>query len=287
MLKPVIVLILAVAVCAGILLYGPALAEAVRALLPVDQIDNMPVVETIFTAVIFGGLLLVAVVGGLVCRVNPFAMGRQPWLMLLAGLMAGLLGVVFAIVYASIAGTLGGGASAVASIGLLLWGFAVVMLQAGSEEVFFRGWLQPVLQERWGGIAAILVTSLVFAGLHSAGGSVGPVSLANLFLGGLIFGLLAFHGGGIAGALGFHFAWNATEQLVVGVMPNPGVGSFGAMVDLELSGPAIWGGSEKSLNASAAMTVVLLAILVPLVILARRRLFGARAAAVTGTVATG
>lgn len=282
-----IVLILAVAVCAVILLFGPDLAEAARMRLPAEHVDDMPLIETLFTVMIFGALLLVGAIGGLVTRTNAFAMGRHPWLMLLTGLLAGLLGVVVATVYASLAGTLGGGDTAIVGIGLLLWGFAVVVLQAGSEEVFFRGWLQPVLQERWGGIAAILVTSLVFSGLHSAGGSVSPVSLVNLFLGGLIFGMFAFHGGGIAGALGFHIAWNATEQLVVGVLPNPGVGSFGALVDLELNGPAIWGGSEESLNASAAMTVVLLAILVPLVILSRRRLFGPRGQAVTGTVATG
>jgi membrane protease YdiL (CAAX protease family) len=101
------------------------------------------------------------------------------------------------------------------------------------------------------------------------GGARSPTTLINLFLGGVLFGILAARGGGLAGAIAAHFSWNWSEQILLGLDPNPGVGSFGAWLDLDLAGPALWGGSEEGLNASLAMTMTLLALLVPLIILFR------------------
>ena len=74
--------------------------------------------------------------------------------------------------------------------------------------------------------------------------------------------MLAARAGGVAGAGGAHWAWNAAEQLLFGLDPNPGVGGFGALLDLDLVGAARWGGSAEGLNARWAMTVALLALLV-------------------------
>jgi len=137
------------------------------------------------------------------------------------------------------------------------------------EEVYFRGWLQPLLVRHYGMPVALLLSSLAFAALHIIGGARSPVTVANLFLGGLLFGLLAARGEGLAGAIAAHFTWNWSEQILLGVDPNPGVGSFGALLNLDLAGPALWGGSEEGLNASLAMTMTLLALLVPLLILFR------------------
>jgi uncharacterized protein len=82
--------------------------------------------------------------------------------------------------------------------------------------------------------------------------------------------LLAARSGGLSGAIGAHFAWNWTEQILLGIDPNPGLGSFGAIANFELTGPAVWGGSDEGLNASIAMTIALLALLAPLLILAKR-----------------
>ena len=51
-----------------------------------------------------------------------------------------------------------------------------------AEELYFRGWLQPLLCARWGVWAGVIVTALLFAGLHVAGGARAPMSLLNLLL---------------------------------------------------------------------------------------------------------
>ena len=49
--------------------------------------------------------------------------------------------------------------------------------------------------------------------------------------------------------------------MVLALMPNPGVGRFGALLGLQLAGAGHWGGGDEGLNASIGMTAVLVALL--------------------------
>jgi membrane protease YdiL (CAAX protease family) len=266
----IVALVAAVLLCAGFVFFGPGLAEGLIPLLPAGQAENYALVETLFVTVIFGGMIVVALVAGRLMQVNALRMGTRPPLALAIGAAVGAAGLLAATGYAALSGVLAVGQGGGAGAAMILWGLAIIGVQAGAEEIYFRGWLQPVLQRAWGGTTAVLLTAVAFAGLHVMGGARAPISLLNLFLGGVMFGLLALRGQGIAASLGAHIAWNATEQLVVGLDPNPGTGSFGAAIDYELVGHALWGGSEEGLNASIGMTFALLAIVVPLVMIIRR-----------------
>lgn len=229
--------------------------------------------ETIFDIVIFLPLLIAGLIGGAIERRNAAALGSRPAAGLGLGVLIGFGGLSVSGAYAWMAGAMVPGSQPSSSILLLLWGAAAVLLQTGAEEVFFRGWLQPALAARWGMAAGIVAGALAFAALHIAGAPelLGPVPLLNLFLGGIMFGLLAALGRGIAAALGVHWAWNGSEQLIYGLDPNPGSGGFGSWIDRDLVGSPYWGGSADGLNGSVGMTFALLAILVPLAVLNWRR----------------
>jgi uncharacterized protein len=265
------VLAVAILLCGFVVYFGPAAGERLIPLLSEAQQQNVPLLESLFSLIIFGSLLLFALVGGALLRVNPLRLGEKPAKRALVGLVFGAFGIVVATAYAGINGTLLGGVVLKADPAMLAWGVAIILFQTGSEEIYFRGWLQPVLAARWGEHAAVIVAALAFAALHVMGGARSPTTLLNMFLGGLLFGYLAAYGRGLAGPIAAHFAWNGTEQLLLGLDPNPGLGSFGAFLDLELRGPAAWGGSDEGLNASIAMTFALFALIVPLLIMARER----------------
>jgi uncharacterized protein len=220
---------------------------------------SAPAAEGLFTLVVFGGLLLLAVAGGFVTSVRVLAPGREPGRAALVGGALGLVGVLLSAGYAAIAGVVVPGASAAG--GALIAGAVVVLAQVVAEEALFRGWLQPLLARSWGAVPAAVASAALFALVHIAGGAWGPLTLLNLFAGGLFFAALAARSGGIAAPVAAHWAWNAGEQLLLGLDPNPGVGSFGAAWDLELAGATLWGGSAQGLNASLAMLVALAAIL--------------------------
>lgn len=270
-----LVLASAIIFCGLVVYLGPAIGQALIPMLPQAQQDNLPLLESLFSLIIFGSLLLFALAGAVLTRINPLRLGEKPGSMALVGLGVGLFGVLVATAYARINGTLVDGPPLAANLAVLLWGVAIILFQTASEEVYFRGWLQPLLVERWGRHAGVIVAALAFAALHLMGGARSPTTLLNMFLGGLLFGYLASYGRGLAGPIAAHFAWNATEQVLLGLDPNPGLGSFGAFLDFELKGAAAWGGSDEGLNASLAMTFALFALLVPLVILLRSQREGA------------
>ncbi|KPF69578.1 hypothetical protein IP88_11580 [alpha proteobacterium AAP81b] len=181
------------------------------------------------------------------------------------GLALGLAGVGLAAAQAIVAGTLTSATGANEAAWLLL-GILAILVQAGGEEIAFRGWLQPLLARAAGPLPALLLPTLAFMAMHLVGGARAPLALVNLFLGGLWFALLAWRSGGIALPAAAHIAWNTTEQLLLGLDPNPGVGAYGALADFDLIGSAWWGGSDQGLNASLGTTAVLLALIVPLAV---------------------
>ena len=142
----------------------------------------------------------------------------------------------------------------------MLGGIALIALQVGAEEALFRGWLQPVLGARWGAWAGLAGSSVAFTLAHFIGARWGALATLNLLLSGAVFGLLAYRTGGLWAPFLAHFGWNAVEACGVGLEPNPGVGVFGAAIDLDAVGPALWTGGGDRLNGSLATTLVLLAL---------------------------
>lgn len=262
---PVAVLAAAIVLCSAILWGG---GQLIALVLPALSEHSGPVDDTIGTLIVFGLILAAGLAGGRLSKVNSARLGSGVGLRLAEGASIGLFGLLAGTGLAAIAGVLRHSAGGI-SIVMLLWGSAIILLQSASEEVFFRGWLQPVLVNAWGRWG-ILATAVAFAALHLIGGPKAAISVLNLFLGGLLFGLLAYRYGGIAAAVAAHFSYNWAEQLLLGLDPNPGSGSFGSIFNFELIGSSWWGGSNEGLNASIAMTFALAILLAPLLIVPAR-----------------
>lgn len=218
--------------------------------------------EALFNLLIFAPMLALGVIGAWLgggAIWPPGDKGRS----VRTGLLCGGGGLALAIAYAATAGVLHRGQSG--GIGAVwLLGIVTIAVQVVAEEAVFRGWLQPVAQRWLGSGIAVPLVALIFAGLHSwvQGGHL--IALGNMALGGVLFGLLAWRERGISGAVAAHLAWNAGEQLVLGLDPNPGIGGFGAILDLELAGAPLWSGGEAGLNASLAMSFALVTVLLAL-----------------------
>lgn len=190
---------------------------------------------------------------------------RRPWrreagdrAALLGGLAIGAAGFSAAVAIAAVAGAVAWAPPpAIASpIVGIVFGLAVVAVQSVAEEAFFRGWLQPVLCADWGPWAGLVVTSALFGGLHLINGAHGPLAVANLFLGGVLFGLLALRTGNLWAPAAAHFAWNWTESGVLGLAYDPS----GSLVSLQLTGAPLWNGGDDTMNGSLATTLVLVVL---------------------------
>lgn len=249
--------------------FAPMLGVALVSLAGADDPPDYPVIETLYSLAIFGSLLAIALIGGKLTGVQPLRLGQRLVRMAALGASLGVGGVAAATAYAALAGSLAEGESAPAGVALFLWGTLAILFQAAIEEIYFRGWLQRLLGTAWGTWPAILTSTLLFALMHLLSQAQTLTAVINLFLGGLLFGMLAARGGGIAGSVAAHFGWNWTERMIFGLSPNPGNGSFSSLIDFDLIGAAMWGGSAEGLNASLAMSFALIALLVPLLLLWR------------------
>lgn len=256
-----------VAAIAAILFGGQALLGLVVA---GDGITGLPaaLISLLAGLLVFGAVAGLAAVmlarEGRLAGVAGPSPGRDAGL----GILLGLAGIGLAVAQAMVAGTLIDGSDGVGQQsgggGWLFVGLLAIAVQAGGEEFAFRGWLQPLLLRAGGVLPALLLPTIAFMMLHLVGGARSPVALANLFLGGLWFALLALRSGGMVLPAAAHIVWNASEQLLLGLDPNPGVGAYGAFVDFDLAGNGLWGGSDQGLNGSLGTTAVLVAMILPL-----------------------
>lgn len=223
------------------------------------------VLEGCYRFAIYAPILLLALLGCLLFRERPRAGGgaSQIGAVLVVGL--GAPAVLLAIAFLTGVAVPAAPFLQPVEPGLIVTGSLLIALQVAAEEMMFRGLLQPVLIRAGGRAAGIVLTALAFALVHFAGGWRDPASLANIFLAGLWFGLLAWRTAGLLAPIAAHFGYNWAEELLFAASPNPGHGAFGSIFDVDLAGPAIWGGSVEGLNASLSLSVLLVLFILPLV----------------------
>jgi hypothetical protein len=212
---------------------------------------------------VVGPLYAVALAGLAYEKRAPRAANAGAAVALGAGAGLGLLGFAMAVGLSALFGAVAAGAPAAPlahRLSGLVVGAALIAFQAFGEELFFRGWMQPVLAARWGPWIGLVAASILFAAAHSLGRPIGAVALVNDALAGLVFGLLAFRSGGVAAPFAAHFAWNWAEQSLFGLTPNPGVDALGSLWDLDLIGSALLGAGPDEMNGALTATAALLLI---------------------------
>lgn len=88
-------------------------------------------------------------------------------------------------------------------------------LPAICEELLFRGYLQTRLTSRWGGVAGVLIASVVFAAFH-----FDPVHVLAVFPIGLWMGFVTFRSGSLIPAMIAHFVNNVLSVLQIVFDPS-------------------------------------------------------------------
>lgn len=85
-----------------------------------------------------------------------------------------------------------------------------------TEELLVRGYIQGLLNNHYGTAASILISTVIFALLHSLGHDIfaNPFYVLNLVLGGLFLALLREISGSLWVPIGVHISWNTFNSLV-------------------------------------------------------------------------
>lgn len=252
------VLATGIAVSIAWVLFGQKLGETII-------VEEIGTAMSLYYALLFVPLVIFAFLLGYLGHIRVARLGLAPGRWASASFVMGTGGLLATIGYAWLNGGLVQGGEPSSALSFILLAAVLTVLQVGTEELLFRGWLQPALVARFGALVGIGLGAVVFAGFHLSSGVRAPLSLLNLLLGGVWFGLLAWRSQGLVAPFVAHFSWNAIEDLGFGLVPNPGTGPLGSLMDKDIAGALLWGAHEEGLNASIGTTLVLLALILPLV----------------------
>lgn len=197
-----------------------------------------------------------------------FPLTRRAPLDLAGGLLAGvaaMAAVVAVFAFVGAYGWAGAGGTVAGWLTVAALGLAAFAIPAAAEEAVFRGYLLRSLGEAGGAVAAVLITSALFAVVHGGNPAVGPVAFANLFLAGVLLAVAVLRTGTLWLATGVHLGWNWVTDVPLD-LPVSGIDAFDTpLYDAVPAAPA-WlsggafgpeGGLVGTAGALAALGLVL------------------------------
>ncbi|NEW06252.1 CPBP family intramembrane metalloprotease [Paenibacillus sp. SYP-B3998] len=141
----------------------------------------------------------------------------------------------------------------------MIGGFLLFIGVAVNEELFARGYLQGLVKNRFGTIASVIVSTIVFAFLHSFNPGMWSTSLPiiNLLLAGLLFGVSRVCSGGLWMPIGMHLSWNFLQGNVFGF--DVSGTRVASIIQIEQSGTDLLAGGSFGAEGSLVTTLILLA----------------------------
>jgi uncharacterized protein len=136
---------------------------------------------------------------------------------------------------------------------------------AMAEEAAFRGYPFQRLVDATGGVAAIVLSSVLFGVVHLRNPHSSIFSLINTLVIGIVLALAYLRTRSLWLPWGLHFGWNVTLGLVFG-LPVSGIPQFAVLVRGTADGPAWVTGGAYGIEGGAAGTLGIVAGLCFLVI---------------------
>jgi membrane protease YdiL (CAAX protease family) len=133
------------------------------------------------------------------------------------------------------------------------WILAVVLTVA-AQELLLRGYLFSLLQEKYSGVAAICVTSVLYVMLNGTALASGTFPLLFAFTASALLGLLRLYTGGILAPFLAHLIWNGVGGLVLGSV-SIGTGAPSLFTESARTVEMVAGGALKFEGSAIALIV--------------------------------
>lgn len=137
-----------------------------------------------------------------------------------------------------------------------LFSFTLFFLVAVSEEIFFRGILFRMINRRWNIWAALVISALIFGGLHILNDNATLwSSIAIAIEAGSLLSAAYAYSKNIWLPIGIHWIWNYTQGNILG-FPVSGEDNVTSIITPEISGPQWLTGGSFGAEASVISAVI-------------------------------
>lgn len=137
-----------------------------------------------------------------------------------------------------------------------LFSSTLFFLVAVSEKIFFRGILFRMINRRWNIWAALVISALIFGGLHILNDNATLwSSIAIAIEAGSLLGAAYAYSKNIWLPIGIHWIWNYTQGNILG-FPVSGEDNVTSIITPEISGPQWLTGGSFGTEASVISAVI-------------------------------
>lgn len=140
----------------------------------------------------------------------------------------------------------------------MLKGILLFVGVAVSEEIYSRGYVQGLLRHHYGSTTAIVVSSILFALLHSMNPGMfsSPLPVINLIMAGVIMAVAREVTGGLWWPIGLHLTWNYFQGYIYGFNVSGTTRDYSLLHTVD-QGPAWLSGGGFGIEGSAVSIVLL------------------------------
>lgn len=178
--------------------------------------------------------------------------------------------ISFVIMFICLLTMLGCGIISMKFLSVADFSFSVLffLIIAIIEEALFRGYLIKNLIEKISDRSALFLSSLIFAFVHIANPNFGWMGFVNIFLSGMLMGLLYLQTNNLSLPIGVHFAWNLMQNFFGFAVS--GQKTSGAFSVEYLSTNNIFTGGEFGMEGSILLTPI---IVISIVVISRKDYF--------------
>ncbi|PIE81312.1 MAG: hypothetical protein CSA11_04785 [Chloroflexi bacterium] len=156
-------------------------------------------------------------------------------------------------------------------VGTIMMGLVMFIFQSTFEEFVYRSYLIPHLSKKFGALWAIFVTAVLFVILHASNGGMGVIPVINLFLAGVVFGLLYYLSGSLWLCGIAHALWNFSQGMIFGSLVSGNVLNEAVLKATPVSGMEIISGGAFGFEGSIVTSTVGIIIIIALIIRAKKQ----------------
>jgi hypothetical protein len=138
-----------------------------------------------------------------------------------------------------------GGFSVIAinSISALIIPFTIAFTIAIIEEILLRGIIFRITEAKWGSTIALIVSGVIFGGLHLLNPQVTFVSMFCIIVVGVLLGAAYMYYKNLWLPIAIHFAWNFTQNGFFGAITS-GNEKTSSLLTTQFTGPVILTGGQ-------------------------------------------